>query len=389
MADLAIKPEPSSDRASAPAVRLGSFRSPTHESRLKVLRSNLRDFLFERPIKIRGGRGTYFTDGTFGAGISENLNEFFKPTPRSDGRSRLLVNWNVGFGGLWQNLRDLIHPPKLPPLQTTSQPIDVPDIWSENVQFKRIEALMVAVHVLILALIAGPFLSRIYAPSSTKASNPAMNVTDLSAYIPKLPSSAKKAGGGGGANDVAPVSKGRAPKFSYTQIARPLVQTPSNPKFPMQPTVLGNPAIVPPNINASNWGDPLASILTGSNGQGSGTGLGNGNGGGLGPGQEYGVGGGYPNAGTGGYGDPVCVYCPKPDFTDEAVKAKYQGTVMLSAIVTLDGRATNIQVVKGLGLGLDEKAVEALRNSRLKPAVGPDGKPAAVKAYFEMEFHLY
>ncbi len=96
-----------------------------------------------------------------------------------------------------------------------------------------------------------------------------------------------------------------------------------------------------------------------------------------------------PNAGTGGYGDPVCVYCPKPDFTDEAVKAKYQGTVMLSAIVTLDGRATNIQVVKGLGLGLDEKAVEALRNSRLKPAVGPDGKPAAVKAYFEMEFHLY
>ena len=67
----------------------------------------------------------------------------------------------------------------------------------------------------------------------------------------------------------------------------------------MTPTVLGNPAIVPPNITASNWGDPLAKILSDSNGQGSGTGLGNGNGGGIGPGQEYGVGGGTPKRGDG------------------------------------------------------------------------------------------
>jgi protein TonB len=389
MADLAIKPETPDSAAGRPTVRLGALRSPTHESRLKILSSNLRDFLFERPIKIRGGRGSFFCDSAFGAGLGENLSEFFKPAPRGGGRSRLLVNWNAGFGGFWQNLRDIVAPPKLPPLQTSSQPIYVPDIWSKNTQFTRVQALSIAFHVLILSLIVAPFLSMIYSPNSTKASNSAVSVTQVSLYTPKLPSTAKKAGGGGGANDLAPVSKGRAPKFSYTQIARPLVQTPSNPKFPMQPTVLGNPAIVPPNITASNWGDPLAKILTDSNGQGSGTGLGNGNGGGLGPGQEYGVGGGYPNAGTGGYGDPVCIYCPKPDFTDEAVKAKYQGVVLLSAIVTLDGRATNIQVVKGLGLGLDEKAVEALRNSRLKPAIGPDGKPSAVKALFEMEFHLY
>jgi protein TonB len=366
------------------------MRSPVQESRLKALSSNLRDFLFERPVKIRSGPGSFFADSTFGAGLGENFNEFFKPSPRGGGRSRLLVSWNVGFGGFWQNLRDLIAPPKLPPLQTTSQPIDVPDIWSKNTQFTRVQALSIAFHVLVLALIVAPFLSMIYSPNTTKAGAPTITqITDISPYLAKLHAAAKKAGGGGGANDIKPVSRGRAPKFSYTQIARPLVQTPSNPKFPMQPTVLGNPAIVPPNITATNWGDPLASVMTASNGQGSGTGLGNGNGGGMGPGQQYGVGGGFPNAGTGGYGDPVCIYCPKPDFTDEAVKAKYQGTVLLSAVVTLDGRATNIQVVKGLGLGLDEKAVEALRNSRLKPAIGPDGKPSAVKALFEMEFHLY
>ena len=129
----------------------------------------------------------------------------------------------MGFGGFWQNVRDLISPPKLPPLQTTSQPIDVPDIWSKNTQFTRVEALSIAFHVMVLALILAPFLSRISSPGTAKANN-SVNITQVSLYTPKLPSSAKKAGGGGGANDVAPVSRGRAPKFSYTQIARPMVQ---------------------------------------------------------------------------------------------------------------------------------------------------------------------
>ena len=97
------------------------------------------------------------------------------------------------------------------------------------------------------------------------------------------------------------------------------------------------------------------------------------------PGHEYNTGGGYPNAGTGGYGSPACLYCPQPQFSDEAVKAKYQGTVLLVAIITADGRATDIRVAKGLGLGLDEKAVEAVRTWRFRPALGPDGKPASVR----------
>ena len=83
------------------------------------------------------------------------------------------------------------------------------------------------------------------------------------------------------------------------------------------------------------------------------------------------------------------MYCPSPAFSDEAVKAKYQGVVELLAVITADGHATDIKVAKGLGLGLDEKAVEAVRNWRFKPALGPDGKPASVRQLIEVTFHLY
>jgi TonB family protein len=71
------------------------------------------------------------------------------------------------------------------------------------------------------------------------------------------------------------------------------------------------------------------------------------------------------------------------------MKAKYQGVVTLVAIITADGRATDIQVVKGLGLGLDEKAIAAVRTWRFKPALGPNGKPAPVRQIIEVTFHLY
>ena len=71
------------------------------------------------------------------------------------------------------------------------------------------------------------------------------------------------------------------------------------------------------------------------------------------------------------------------------MKAKYQGTVLLMAVITADGRATNIRVAKGLGMGLDEKAIEAVRTWRFRPAVGPDGKASAVSTPIEVVFRLY
>jgi TonB family protein len=92
--------------------------------------------------------------------------------------------------------------------------------------------------------------------------------------------------------------------------------------------------------------------------------------------------------GTGGVGYPSCLYCPDPQYSDDARKAKFEGSVALQAIIQADGHATNIQVVKGAGLGLDEKAVEAVRSWRFKPAVGPNGTSVPTIAPVEVDFHL-
>jgi TonB family protein len=61
---------------------------------------------------------------------------------------------------------------------------------------------------------------------------------------------------------------------------------------------------------------------------------------------------------------------------------------VLQAVITPDGRATEIEVVKGPGLGLEEKAVEAVKTWRFKPAIGPNGKPVAVIVPIEVTFRL-
>ena len=88
--------------------------------------------------------------------------------------------------------------------------------------------------------------------------------------------------------------------------------------------------------------------------------------------------GGPFSSGKNGVGYPSCVYCPDPAYTEEAIRAKFHGSVVLQVIVGPDGLPTNIQTLKTPGLGLDEKAIEAVRKWRFKPALGPQGNPVAV-----------
>lgn len=96
----------------------------------------------------------------------------------------------------------------------------------------------------------------------------------------------------------------------------------------------------------------------------------------------------YPIAGEGGYSDPRCVFCPSPPFTNEALQDRVEGTVVLWASVGLHGEIGKIVIVRGLPDGLTEQAIKAVRNWRLTPATGPDGKPAAVQTGIDVEFHL-
>jgi len=140
----------------------------------------------------------------------------------------------------------------------------------------------------------------------------------------------------------------------------------------------------------------MAALLTPpSNGIGSGGGIGSGPGGGVGSGQGPGVGegrGGGIGGGVfrvgGGVSAPRAIYFPDPEFSEEARKAKYQGSVVLSAIIGPDGRPHNLRVVRSLGMGLDEKATEAVTRWRFEPA-RKGSQPVAVEVNIEVAFRLY
>ncbi|HLK32441.1 MAG TPA: energy transducer TonB, partial [Terriglobales bacterium] len=202
-------------------------------------------------------------------------------------------------------------------------------------------------------------------------------------------------GGGGGDRDKLQASKGALPKLSDQQITPPAVIVRNeNPKLAVDPTV-----VVPPHIQLPTTGplgDPMSSVLgppssgTGSGGgigSGSGGGVGSGRGPGVGPGYGGGIGGGVYRVG-GGVSAPRAVYSPDPEYSEEARKAKYQGTVVLWLIVGPDGRPHDIRVQRSVGMGLDEKAVEAVRTWRFEPA-RKDGQPVSVQINVEVNFRLY
>jgi hypothetical protein len=97
----------------------------------------------------------------------------------------------------------------------------------------------------------------------------------------------------------------------------------------------------------------------------------------------------YPKPGTAGISFPACIYCPKAEYASEALRKHVEGLVELVAIVEVDGRVTNIAVLKGLPGGLTVQAIEAVKEWRLEPATGPDGKPVAVQQIIELGFQLF
>lgn len=88
-----------------------------------------------------------------------------------------------------------------------------------------------------------------------------------------------------------------------------------------------------------------------------------------------------------GFKPPVLISKVEPAYSEEARKAKYQGTVLLSVVIDASGKVSEIRVVRSLGLGLDEKAVEAVRKWRFKPG-SKDGQPVDVPVQVQVSFRL-
>ncbi len=137
-------------------------------------------------------------------------------------------------------------------------------------------------------------------------------------------------------------------------------------------------------------------VTLASAGTGNGAGMGTGSGGGMGSGYGNGYGPGYGgNAGGGSTrsaaGSPrrSSIHSVEAEFSDEARRAKYQGVCLISLIVDAQGNPQNIHVVRALGMGLDEKAIEAMRKYKFKPAMKDGKTPVPVMITIEVDFRLY
>jgi len=251
-----------------------------------------------------------------------------------------------------------------------------------------------ALHVAAIALIAWSSVWFVQSRTLLTPSVETAVLTDIGPYLPPAPTEAG-GGGGGGDHDKLAASQGALPKFSNEQITPPVVVVRNNdPKLTVAPTVVVPPDIRLPQVGP--LGDPLSGISgPASNGTGAGSGIGSGAGGGIGSGfgpgvgngRGGGIGGGAYRVG-GGVSAPRALYSPDPQYSDEARKAKHQGIVVLWCVIGPDGRPHEVRVQRSLGMGLDQKAMEAVRTWRFEPAL-KDGKPVAVQVNIEVNFRLY
>jgi periplasmic protein TonB len=196
--------------------------------------------------------------------------------------------------------------------------------------------------------------------------------------------------GGGGQHSPLPPSKGHPPKPAPRVFTPPVMTIQdSHPLLEMPPTVLSAVDTQLPTLNLA-----LGS-LTGVSGPPSG---GPGRSGGIGYGDHGGIGdkdgpggGDGSDSFTGLHGrnvtQPVLLWRQDPEYSDEARKAKLQGIVELGIEVNASGQVTNVRVLRSLGLGLDQRAIDAVRQWKFRPGT-MDGKPVSTRATVEVNFRL-
>jgi TonB family protein len=292
---------------------------------------------------------------------------------------------------LYESVRDIFFPPKLPPLKLTSTPIPVLDRMAVK---RNPWAIGISTCVNIAILLVVLFFMGKKIIETVKPALIATNIdlTDFKADT--------KAGGGGGGGDhsVIDPSKGKLPKIEKNPVVPPQVQTVKNPIIPMESAIDVQKEIkLPDNPLLPNIGVKSSlNVKLASNGEGGGGGIGTGYGGGMGSGTGNGYGPGY-GGGTGGglyrvgggISAPVLLYSIDAEFSDEARRAKYQGVCIVQIIVDAQGNPQNPRVVRALGMGLDEKALEAVRKYKFKPAMKDGKTPVAVPINVEINFRLY
>jgi protein TonB len=327
------------------------------------------------------------TDGSMWSSFFANLRDAFSRSDETplhlDSRpaeNDLIIEEEGVFASLWNSVRDVFFPVKLPPLVLESKPIAVVDRMKTKQNPVAITSAVV-IYGLIILLIAFLLAKKVQFSAPVRT----LQVTELS-VPPQAPPRAQAMGGGGGQRGPTPVTKGTPPKAADTQIVPPSKPPLVEPKIKIDPTVEMQKDIKMatsiPQIGVAN--SPLVGM---SMGNGSGTGLGSGNGSGIGPGSGGNTGGGPRRIG-GGVSAPVLIFSVEPEFSEEARKAKVAGNVLVNLWVDTNGNPSHVHVIRGVGMGLDEKAMEAVRQYKFKPAM-ENGRPVLVELNVEVNFQIF
>jgi TonB family protein len=281
----------------------------------------------------------------------------------------------------------------IPPLQTPPRPIFATDPLACKSD-QRSSATSFILHIVIVVVV----LSLAFKAHKSFPLQQAMTVIPLDVTLPIPPmilpvAKAMSGGGGGGAHEVVETSKGHPPIAAKSQITLLQNVRIDRPKLEAEPTEM---IVIPDSNKLPNFGmaqSPqiaLASQGKGSGsgfGQGLGGGIGSGHGGGAGPGSGGGYGGGLMTVG-GGVSAPQVLHSAEPEFTDDARRANYQGSVSIKLIVDSQGNPQDVRLASHLGMGLDEKAIEAVSRYKFRPAMY-QGHPVSVQIVMDVDFHLH
>ena len=268
----------------------------------------------------------------------------------------------------------------------------------DQLSFKRDKtssAISFVFHAVVIALVLTLALKA--RTSTALPANITMMPIDFKPYVPPpiiMPfAKAMGGGGGGGAHEIVEASKGHLPTAAKVQIMPTQLSRLDHPKLAAEPS---EQVKIPDNNNLPTLGmsqsPQIAMVSQGSGsgsgfGQGSGGGIGSGHGGGLGAGTGGGYGGGLMSVG-GGVAAPQLIHSVEPDFTEEARRENYQGSVSIKLIVDSQGNPQDVRLASHLGMGLEEKAIAAVRQYKFKPAMY-QGHPVSVQIVVDVAFHLH
>lgn len=299
------------------------------------------------------------------------------------------------FSRLSLNIKEALFPERLPPVYLTSRPLAVAD----PLAVKRGPASSILSFILHVGLIVFVVWLVLHTPAHIVIPQQAkITPITIPPYIPITQPAPKVMGGGGGGGARQPVEarKGHLPKIEHRPIAPPVKLRIDHPKLAAQPAVEAPKQVNIPDSSMPNMGMPQSpQVAAVSQGPGDDAGFGSSGGGGIGSGQGAGVGqgsgggygGGVMSVG-GGVSAPVLIHSVQPEFTDQARQARYHGVVAIQLIVDSYGNPEDIQVVHRLGMGLDEKAIEAVRQYKFRPARF-QGHPVPVRLVVEVSFRTY